>query len=85
MGSREAVISDGDRRLYRLAIVAKDDGKPRLPPAGGQDPKPIASPLAVAGSVVYAVDVGGTLRSFELPSLAEGKTSISPAAGRGAR
>jgi outer membrane protein assembly factor BamB len=79
LGAREAVISDGDRRLYRLGIVAQDDGKPRL--AAGQEaksPKPIASPLAVAGSVAYAIDDAGTLRSFELPSLAEGKTYKLP-------
>ena len=43
-----------------------------------KSPKAIASSLAVAGSVAYAVDAAGTLRSFELPSLAEGKTYKLP-------
>ena len=78
VAAQEAVISDGDRRLYRLGIVAKDDGKPRLSAQEAKTPKPIASPLGVAGSVAYAVDADGTIRSFELPSLAEGKTYNLP-------
>ena len=79
VGAREAVISDGDRRLYRLGIAANGDGRPHLSTQQeAKSPKAIASSLAVAGSVAYAVDDAGTLRSFELPSLAEGKTFKLP-------
>ena len=71
----EAVISDGDRRLYRLRVAAQSGTKPRLVARGeAVSPPALASPPAVAGSTVYAVDVAGTLRSFVLPSLEEGKS-----------
>ena len=73
--SKEAVLSDGDKRLYRLAVDSSH-ARPRLVALGeGKAAAPIASPLAVAGKVVYAADTTGTLRCFSLPSLDEGKTA----------
>ena len=72
--AKEAVLSDGDKRLYRLAVDSSH-ARPRLVAlAEGKAAAPIASPLAVAGKVVYAADTTGTLRCFSLPSLEEGKT-----------
>ena len=72
--AKEAVLSDGDKRLYRLGVDSSRE-KPRLVALGeGKAAAPIASPLAVAGKVVYAADTSGTLRCFSLPSLDEGKT-----------
>jgi outer membrane protein assembly factor BamB len=76
VGEKDAVLSDGDKRLYRLEISTADQAKPQLIAASeAKVAKSIASPVAVAGGAAYAVDTTDTLRRFALPSLAEGKSS----------
>ncbi|MGA2032450.1 MAG: PQQ-binding-like beta-propeller repeat protein [Thermoguttaceae bacterium] len=78
IGTQEAVLSDGDRRLYRLVFQAGPP--PSLTAAEAMSAKPIVSPLAALGKVAYAVDNAAVLESFELPKLTQGKSH--PLSGR---
>ncbi len=68
LDQKEILIADGDRRLYRVGTREKP--KPHLEALATADlPAAIVSPVAVVGSVAYAVDDRGRLVAFALPGL----------------
>ena len=68
-GDREAVLSDGRGKLYRLALV--DQPSPHLAAdAPVELAERIVSPLAQVGTMVCGVDASGKLDFFRLPGLA---------------
>jgi outer membrane protein assembly factor BamB len=67
IGAGEVLLSDGTRKIYRLAI---EGNPPAITAAGeGEAGQPVVSPLAVVGNVAYAVDKQDTLGAFELPGV----------------
>jgi outer membrane protein assembly factor BamB len=69
IGDREAVISDGRGKLYRLGVV--DQPAPHLAAGAAVElAEPIISPLAAVGKIVCGVDASGKLDFFQLPGLA---------------
>jgi outer membrane protein assembly factor BamB len=68
------LISDGAEKLY--AVVFKSEPAPHLEAVASVDvgPAPLTSPLAVAGSRVFAGTKNGALASFSLPELKPGET-----------
>jgi outer membrane protein assembly factor BamB/TolA-binding protein len=70
VGEKEVVLADNLGRLYLLGI--KDQPKPHVAVLAQTDlARPISSPLAAVGKVVYAVDESGTLLVFDLPKLTQ--------------
>jgi len=75
----EAVLSDGRTKLYRMGF--NDKPLPHLGLLAEVDlPRPIVSPLALAGNTVYAVDLANALVAFALPDLA--RTDVRSLSGR---
>ncbi len=65
VNDRELVIADGKTNLYHLGI--QDDPQPHLAVlAKAPLTKPIVSPLAVLGGMIYATDAGKILAGFSL-------------------
>jgi outer membrane protein assembly factor BamB len=88
IGEKEFILSDGDRRLYRVRLEtepkaspdAELEASPEARPkaslvevASARTSKVMASPLAAVGSVAYVVDAGGAAVPLALPGLSEGK------------
>ncbi|MBN2473032.1 MAG: PQQ-binding-like beta-propeller repeat protein [Pirellulales bacterium] len=67
-GENQAILADGQNRLYRLGV--NDKPRPHLAAIDQMTmPQPIVSPVAVLGEVAYAVDAGKTLQVLKLPKL----------------
>ena len=66
------VLASGRNKLYRIGV--KESPKPHLARLVEVDlSEAIVSPVAVLGTVVYAVDAAHTLSAFELPKLTQGQ------------
>ncbi|MBU4271955.1 MAG: PQQ-binding-like beta-propeller repeat protein [Planctomycetes bacterium] len=72
VNDKEVVVANGQGKIYRLGI--QDQPKPHLAMlAQTTVAKPIISPLAVAGNMVFGADEGNVLGSFDLSKLDRGK------------
>ncbi len=70
-GDKQVLISDGQAKLFRLAMA--DAPRPHLEAAATLDlATPLVTAAAVAGDFAYAVDTGNQLLSFRLPDLKPG-------------
>ena len=67
--STQAVLSDGHAKLYVLNV--KQSPMPHLvaTAAGAELGDRVTSPVALIGSMVFAVDAGGILHAMKLPNL----------------
>ncbi|MBN1395372.1 MAG: PQQ-binding-like beta-propeller repeat protein [Pirellulales bacterium] len=73
-GDKELVVANDQGKIYRLGI--QDKPKPHLAPlAQTIVDKPIVSPLAVTGELVFGVDEDNVLGSFNLVKLDRGGTT----------
>jgi len=71
-GDAEVLLAEAHTGLYRIGI--KDQPKPHLAMLARADlAEPLVSPVAVLGSVAYAVDAADSLCAFELPKLTPGR------------
>jgi len=71
-GEGEIVLTDGVAGLYRVKI--QDQPKPHLAAVASVPlAEPIASPIALLGNTIHAVDKSQSLVSFGLPDLKPGK------------
>ena len=77
-GPHEAVLSDGDKRIY-LFHLKKEAAGMRLEAEETLFAKPIVSRVGVTGNVAYMIDSGGAAVAFELPKLTPGK--VQPLGG----
>ncbi len=72
VNDKEVVVANGQGKIYRLGI--QDQPKPHLARlAQTTVAKPIISPLAVAGNMVFGADQDNVLASFGLSKLNRGK------------
>ena len=72
-GEKDALLCDGDQRLYRLHVEGPPDAE-LMAAAETRYAKTIATPVAVTGKTAYLVDMGGVAVAFELPTLVAGKS-----------
>ncbi len=72
LNDKEIVIANDRGKIYRLGV--QDQPKPHLELLAQTTlAKPIVSPLAVDGKLLYGVDAANVLASFDLAKLARGK------------
>jgi hypothetical protein len=72
---QRAVLCDGDKRLTVVTSSKSDEGQALTEVTAVTSKTALVSPLAVLGKVVLVADASDRLLSFELPSLAQGKSS----------
>ncbi|MBI2823160.1 MAG: PQQ-binding-like beta-propeller repeat protein [Planctomycetia bacterium] len=73
LDERQALVSDGATKLYRLAVV--DDPRPHLAAAATAElANPLTTPIVVAGEHAWAVDAANELAAFHLPDMAPAKS-----------
>jgi outer membrane protein assembly factor BamB/TolA-binding protein len=79
LGEKEAVLSDGQKRLYRMTVQGSPPklAAAREEMAGAGEAtarnRTLVSPVAVVGNVAYVVDSDGAAAAFSLPDLKPGK------------
>jgi outer membrane protein assembly factor BamB len=68
-GGRQFVISDGNEKIYLVALVEQPQPQLAAVAEASVGPYPIASPITVIENVANAVTEGGHLARFGLPDL----------------